>query len=218
MYTIPPQVLHGILLATNKLIEDCDSVCKQMKQSSDCDESVHSFSIFDEIIRLHIVREGYQGKTFEGKQCRTILKSLDKINFPVVLQPFVVALKCHKALVDLAYKEILPDNYSEVISNLKTAFNVLITKYSVTVSNKFHIIFDHLEQYYDHTKLSLVKTSDELIESMHQYVHKRMLRGGYKVKDVCNPLHGRNLYRAVLHINAYNIVFDNSDHEIDVKI
>ena len=85
----------------------------------------------------------------------------------------------------------------------------------VTVNNKFHIIFDHLEQYYDHTKLSLVKTSDELIESMHQYVHKRMLRGGYKVKDVLSPLHGHNLYRAVLHINAYNIVFENEAKEID---
>ena len=95
------------------------------------------------------------------------------------------------------------------------SYNELVQKFKVTVNNKFHIIFDHLEQYYDHTKLSLVKTSDELIESMHQYVHKRMLRGGYKVKDVLSPLHGHNLYRAVLHINAYNIVFENEAKEID---
>ena len=62
--------------------------------------------------------------------------------------------------------------------------------------------------------MSLVKTADELIENMHQFVHKRMLRSGYMVKDVLNPMHGRNLFRAVLHINAYNVIFDNESIDI----
>ena len=68
-----------------------------------------------------------------------------------------------------------------------------------------HIILEHLMDYLDETGLSLVKTSDELIENMHQYLHKLLLKSFYKVKDVTNPNHGKRLYRAVMHLNSYNI-------------
>ena len=220
LHAIPPQVLHGVLLATNKIVEDIDKVKNQFIKSlgEGCPEDIKHFCIFSEISRLYIVREGYQGKTFEGKQCRTILKLIEKINFPEQFEPFVMTLKAHRDLVKLCYREDLPSNYSEVISKLRSSYYALKNKFNVTISNKFHIIFDHLTDYFDHTNLSLVKTSDELIENMHQYVHKRMLRSGYKVKDIHNPLHGINLLRAVLHINAYNIVFDNEEQEIDENI
>ena len=182
-----------------------------------CDAEIIKFCICSEINRLYIVREGYQGKTYEGKQCRDILKNIENINFPVIFRPFVSALKAHRNVVKLCYEEELPskNTYCEIINELKSAYNILFTKFNVTINNKMHIIFDHLEDYFDHTKLSLVKTADELIENMHQFVHKRLLRSGYKVKDLLNPNHGLNLYRCILHINAYNVVFDNEGDEID---
>ena len=48
---------------------------------------------------------------------------------------------------------------------------------------------------------------------MHQYVDKRMHKSKYIVKDCMNPRHGELLYRAVLHINGYNIVFDNENKD-----
>ena len=220
LFAIPPQVLHGVLLATNKIVEDIDKVKKQLIEmfGDNCDDEIKNFCIFSEINRLYIVREGYQGKTYEGKQCRDILKNIENFKFPMVFNPFVTALKAHRNLVKLCYKEELPSNYKEVINQLKSAYNVLVVKFGVTINNKMHIIFDHLEDYFDHTKLSLVKTADELIENMHQFVHKRLLRSGYKVKDLLNPNHGLNLYRAILHINAYNVVFDNESDEIDDNI
>ena len=52
-----------------------------------------------------------------------------------------------------------------------------------------------------------------MIESMHQYVDKRMQKSNYMVKDYLNPRHGEKLYRAVLHLNGYNIVFDNDNKD-----
>ena len=222
LFAIPPQILHGVLLVTNKIVEDIDKVKNEIVSQfgESCDNEIKMFDIFSEICRLFIVREGYNGKTYEGKQCRDILKNIENINFPVIFTPFVTALKAHRNLVRMCYLHDLPDKttYSNAINELRAAYNVIKTKFNVTISNKMHIIFDHLEDYFDNTKLSLVKTADELIESMHQFVAKRMLRSGYKVKDLLNPNHGLNLYRAILHINAYNVVFDNESYEIDDNI
>ena len=51
---------------------------------------------------------------------------------------------------------------------------ILVVKCNIDINNKLHIIFDNLQDYYDNTNLSLIKTGDELIESMHQYVDKIM--------------------------------------------
>ena len=90
---------------------------------------------------------------------------------------------------------------------------ILVVKFNINISNKLHIIFDHLQDYYDYTNLSLIKTGDELIESMHQYVDKRMQKSNYMVKDYLNPRHGEKFYHSVLHLNSYNIVFDNNNKD-----
>ena len=48
----------------------------------------------------------------------------------------------------------------------------------------------HFQEYFDETKASLAKTSDQLIESAHQETHRALVRGGYIVKDVKSPQHG----------------------------
>ena len=75
---------------------------------------------------------------------------------------------------------------------------------------KLHIIIDHLDEYFSDTNLSLVKTSDQLIENMHQYVHKVMSRSMYTVKDPLNPQHGKLLFKAVKHINSMNICINKT--------
>ena len=115
----------------------------------------------------------------------------------------------------MCYAEVLPTNYASIINEFKRAYEIIFVRFRVSITNKLHIVFDHLQDYYDQTRLSLRKTSDELIENMHQYVHRRMLKGGYLVKDLLNPLHGVNLYRAVLHINAYNVIFHNEDKDVE---
>ena len=220
LYVIPPQVLHGVLFLTNKIIEDVVKVKNEMVHimGEQCDIELINWNIHAVIKQLFIVREAYQGKTYEGKQCRLILKSIDNLGIPDELKPFETAFKALKSLVSMCYAEVLPTNYCSVINEFKRAYEVLIVRFRVSITNKLHIVFDHLCNYYDQTRLSLRKTSDELIENMHQYVHKRMVKGGYLVKDLLNPRHGVNLYRAVLHINAYNVIFHNGDKDVETYL
>ena len=92
---------------------------------------------------------------------------------------------------------------------------ILQDKFSVSVTNKMHIIVTHMPEYFMETQHSLGQTSDQIIESSHQYINKRFDRSNYKVKDVTNPIHGENLLKGVKHIkhimgvkhiNTYNAV------------
>ena len=179
----------------------------------DCDEELSSWDLPAILSKLHIVKESYQGTTYEGNQCRQILKSITKLQIPLVLKPFESALHALDDLVRMCYKEELPMDYGDIINKFKKHCMILVVKFNMNISNKLHIIFDHLQDYYDYTNLSLIKTGDELIESMHQYVDKRMQKSNYMVKDYLNPRHGEKLYRAVLHLNGYNIVFDNDNKD-----
>ena len=52
---------------------------------------------------------------------------------------------------------------------------------------------------------SLVKTNDQVVETMHQEVSKRMADSKYYIKDYSNPNHGLYLYKCIVHLNAYNL-------------
>ena len=59
------------------------------------------------------------------------------------------------------------------------------------------------QDYFDEIQESLSKTSDQCIESAHQETHRALVRGGYVVKDVKAPQHGKKLLRGILHMNSY---------------
>ena len=73
-------MLRGVLLVTNKIREDINKVKHQIVNimGEYCDEEIKKCCIFDEISRLYFIREGYQGRTYEGKHCQDILKSIKK--------------------------------------------------------------------------------------------------------------------------------------------
>ena len=57
---------------------------------------------------------------------------------------------------------------------------------------KIHILLDHLEDFFDDTERTLKDTSDELIEHMHSYQNKGVVRGMYVVEDMNNPSRDQN--------------------------
>ena len=65
-----------------------------------------------------------------------------------------------------------------------------------------HILLDHLEDYFDDTGLTLIKVSDEIVESCHQYLNNRLTKSYALTKDLSNPNHGDRLYRAVRDHNS----------------
>ena len=92
----------------------------------------------------------------------------------------------------------------EILDKFTESWNNLSAKYSISTSPKLHIINYCLIDYFDLTEMPLRKISDELIENMHQFMHKR-LRKGYWVQDTDNSSHGWKLLHAVKHINCYNL-------------
>jgi hypothetical protein len=100
--------------------------------------------------------------------------------------------------------EYLSLNYQEVLDKFSSSWYKLQEKYKISTTPKIHIILHHLEDYFDETELTLLKTTDELVESMHQHVFKRMMKG-YNVKDIASPKHSEMLFKLIRRINSYNL-------------
>ena len=77
-------------------------------------------------------------------------------------------------------------------------------KFNISTTPKIHIITEHLCDYFDDSGLSLVKVTDEIVESSHKLFNQVMSKG-YKVKDLSNPAHGVLLHNAVCTHNTYNL-------------
>ena len=59
--------------------------------------------------------------------------------------------------------------------------------------------------YFFDTDLSLVKTTDEVCESIHQYLNDRFMTSNYYVKDLECQAQGKKLFRCVSHFNSYSL-------------
>ena len=66
-------------------------------------------------------------------------------------------------------------------------------------------ILDHLSDYFDLTGNTFINHTDELGESMHLHIHKRLAASNYVVRNIKNPLHGEKLLSCVIHHNSYAI-------------
>ena len=105
----------------------------------------------------------------------------------------------------LCSHQVLPGNYYKIIDDFSLEWYKLTEQFNISTTVKIHILLDHLSDYFAETNLSLAKTSDEVIENYHQFMHKRMMMG-YWVKDVTNPSHGVKLFKCVRHMNSYSLV------------
>jgi hypothetical protein len=127
-----------------------------------------------------------------------------KLNIPPELHEFEVVLLRLQDLHLMTSCELVPANFDSVIDSFHAAWVKLGDKFKISTTNKLHVIFDHLSDYYYDTELSLRKVSDELVEHMHHFFHRR-LSSSYNVKDVSNPQQGKQLFKCVCHCNTYNI-------------
>ena len=121
------------------------------------------------------------------------------------MSKFENVLVALRKLHHICNKEYLCLNYTKVIDDFTKAWYTLINKYDISIKPKIHIILDQLCDYFDDCEVTLKSVTDELVENMDQHVEKFMVRSGYKVKDITNPNHGRKLYKAIMHINSYNL-------------
>ena len=161
--------------------------------------------VIETIAKLHIQPSKYHGRQYEGNQCRLILKNIKQLSIPGHLHKFEATLTALRNLYILCNAIHLPANYTKVIDEFSFAWYRLVDEFETSTTPKLYIILDHLCYYFKKTGITLRHVTDELVENMHQFVDKRMVMSGYKVKDVTHASHGIKLYRAVRHINSYNL-------------
>ena len=131
------------------------------------------------------------------------------LNIPSEFVQFTNVLFALRNLHTVCNSEYLPANYNEVIDQFSSSWYALVNSSGISTTPKIHIILDHLCEYFDEMEITLVRISDELVENMHQFVESRMRLSNYKVKDITSPAYGVKLYRAVRHINSYNLRIKN---------
>ena len=156
------------------------------------------------IIILYLYSLPFYCTIHPGNQCRLLLKHVKKLSIPVSLIEFEYALLALKALHITCNSQMLPHNYCQVIDNFARAWCNLSKKFNISTTPKIHILTQHLCDYFDDSDLSLIKVTDEIVESCHQFFNKKIMQG-YKVKNLCNPAHGVLLYSAVRTHNTYNL-------------
>ena len=205
--TIPPPPLHTILLGpVNHIMKELFKRRPNMLKT---------------ISALHIQRSKYHGRNFEGKhkskymqilillytgpQCRSLLKKIEELQIPEAFNKFKDVLLSLRDLHHLCNAQLLSSDYHQVIEKFRSTWFTLTNEFSVSTTPKIHILLDHIEDYFDETNVTLIKSTDELCENMHQFLNKRLMRSFYLIKDTSNPNQGKKLHRAVRHFNSYNL-------------
>ena len=79
-----------------------------------------------------------------------------------------------------------PCGYTLVLAKWREVWQALRlqTRMEISEINSIHVINDHLEDYYNLISESLVKVSDQWVESAHQWVEKVLRRTNNWVKDL----------------------------------
>ena len=90
---------------------------------------------------------------------------------------------------------ILDENYEEIIKTFKSEWNLLKEEFQVSKTLKVHIMEDHIGQYIKDTGKPLGKSSDETVESCHQWLNKRLVSSGYLTKDIMSDENGERLHK-----------------------
>ncbi len=111
----------------------------------------HLFALYpnldkDVTAALGIIRKGYHGKSFEGRQSSKILAYCDYLEVltPPECLPLINCLRSFgKTMVATFGEELLP-NYDEVIKQFGSAFSKVMSKFGIRMTPKHHILLHHL--------------------------------------------------------------------------
>ena len=94
--------------------------------------------------------------------------------------PFIKHLECIKDLHTECVGESLVQ-YNEVIHDFKSSFDKMYRKFNMNMILKTHIIYHHLEDYFDWTETTLKYLNGEFVETAHSTLRKHEEAHGFKV-------------------------------------
>ena len=108
-------------------------------------------------------------------------------------------MKDHKTSVPhqwISDEDVKKEYVSEIIErveNFKQAFNILNKEFGVALTPKIHVIYDHLVDIVKICGKAIGETNDQVIETVHQWVKKRMTTSMYVVRCTETDSHGEKL-------------------------
>ena len=80
-----------------------------------------------------------------GNECWKILRHIKDLHIPDHLEDFQRVLGALLEVNNMVSNPVLPLNYSSVLSRWREAWYYLREKRNISVTNKIHILNDHLE-------------------------------------------------------------------------
>ena len=116
------------------------------------------------------MREDYHGKQFEGNEVNKLLKNTSKIRSAIEdnLHIFVDTMESLKEVKDACFGYTLKEDYKVKIQKFKDDWTQLNLEFGVPVTNKCHIILEHVDDFIVTQKKPLGEFSEQVVEAAHQ--------------------------------------------------
>ena len=157
-----------------------------------------------------MTRSSYHSGCFEGNECTKILNNIKKLEDIIKktdeeLLPFANTISSIKLLDELVNKSDLDENYDDVIATFSENYTILNIKFNVSITNKVHIVMDHLTEYLKEKQTTLKKTTDQTIECTHSKLDKFLKEHGYFRKNDDSSSFGEKICEGLRAWNSYII-------------
>ena len=100
------------------------------------------------------LRENYFGTTFEGNETNKLLKHINELReiLPEKYHIFVDTFESLSYVKESCFGFSLGQNYKENIRKFEKNWLILFKKFNVNITNKCHVIFEHVEEFIETQK------------------------------------------------------------------
>ena len=145
--------------------------------------------------KLNITKDDYQGQTFEGNACKTILANTDNMRIFLEVHdkeefvPFIDTLEAFEEVVQTCFGFEYNEQYEEKIELFEKRWMHLKEEFRITVPNKCHIIFTHVKDFIFAHKMSLGILSEQVVQACHSKWIK-LWESSYKIRNLDSELYG----------------------------
>ena len=112
-------------------------------------------------------------------------------------------MKSFRDVVESCFGFILDPFYKQVIGRFRCNFKKLEDQFSVSMTNKMHIVCVHVEEFCDMTGRGLGEFSEQETENSHSAFDTILDR--YRVKDTRSPVYHKQYFKAVMNFNSNNV-------------
>ena len=119
------------------------------------------------------------------------------------LHIFVDTMESLKEVKDACFGYTLKDDYKVKIQKFKDDWTQLNLEFGMPVTNKCHIIFEHVEDFIETQGKPLGEFSEQVVEAAHQKLDK--IWQFYIVKMIETEDHGLAFEKCLNHFNSMNI-------------